>query len=78
MRGIVFRRLKQRSHETREGEKRTVFEVDEVGPSLRNAPAKVVKAASGASGGSRAASDATDDPWATPAPACGFSDEPPC
>ncbi|THJ37416.1 single-stranded DNA-binding protein, partial [Candidatus Frankia alpina] len=40
---IVVGRLKQRSYETREGEKRTVFEldVDEIGPSLRYATAKV-------------------------------------
>src|SRR5579862_3105929 len=45
MRVIVTGRLKQRSYETREGEKRTVFEieVDEVGPSLRNASAKVTR-----------------------------------
>ncbi len=45
MRVIVNGRLRQRSYETREGEKRTVYEieVDEVGPSLRNASAKVVK-----------------------------------
>jgi single-strand DNA-binding protein len=43
MRVIVCGRLKQRSYETKEGEKRTVYEieVDEVGPSLRNASAKV-------------------------------------
>src|SRR6266478_8556848 len=47
MRVIVQGRLKQRSYETREGEKRTVYEieVDEVGPSLRNATAKVNKTA---------------------------------
>src|ERR1700720_3032507 len=52
MRVIVSGRLRQRSYETREGEKRTVYEieVDEVGPSLRNASAKVVK--SNRSGGS--------------------------
>jgi single-strand DNA-binding protein len=46
MRAIVQGRLKQRSYETKEGEKRTVYEieVDEVGPSLRNASAKVTKA----------------------------------
>jgi single-strand DNA-binding protein len=40
---IVSGRLRQRSYETREGEKRTVYEVevDDVGPSLRNASAKV-------------------------------------
>ena len=45
MRVIVNGRLRQRSYETMEGEKRTVYEieVDEVGPSLRNASAKVVK-----------------------------------
>ncbi|TDC63318.1 single-stranded DNA-binding protein [Actinomadura sp. GC306] len=45
MRVIVQGRLQQRSYETREGEKRTVFEieVEEVGPSLRNATAKVNK-----------------------------------
>ena len=49
MRVIVQGRLKQRSYEDREGVKRTVFEldVDEVGPSLRNATAKVTKAGSG-------------------------------
>jgi single-strand DNA-binding protein len=45
MRVIVVGRLKQRSYETREGEKRTVYEIeaDEVGPSLKNATAKVNK-----------------------------------
>ena len=43
MRVIVTGRLRQRSYETKEGEKRTVYEVevDDVGPSLRNASAKV-------------------------------------
>lgn len=52
MRVIVAGRLKSRSYETREGEKRTVFEidVDEVGPSLKNATAKVTRASR--SGGS--------------------------
>src|SRR6202453_678209 len=47
MRVIVSGRLKQRSYETKEGEKRTVYEVevDDVGPSLRNASAKVNKVA---------------------------------
>ncbi|MFC9328358.1 single-stranded DNA-binding protein [Kitasatospora sp. NPDC057015] len=55
MRVIVQGRLRQRSYETKEGEKRTVFEVevDEVGPSLRSATAKVTRAnRSGAPGGS--------------------------
>ena len=45
MRVIVQGRLKQRSYETREGEKRTVYEIeaDEVGPSLKSATAKVNK-----------------------------------
>ncbi|MFD8706253.1 MULTISPECIES: single-stranded DNA-binding protein [unclassified Kitasatospora] len=54
MRVIVQGRLRQRSYETKEGEKRTVFEVevDEVGPSLRSATAKVTRAnRSGGPGG---------------------------
>ncbi|MEU5853961.1 single-stranded DNA-binding protein [Nocardiopsis dassonvillei] len=53
MRVIVQGRLKQRSYETREGEKRTVFEVDvdEVGPALRSATAKVTKAQRQGGGG---------------------------
>src|SRR4029079_6501446 len=90
MRVIVSGRLKQRSYETKEGEKRTVFEVevDEVGPSLRNATAKVNRGQRSGGGGagfgggsSSAGGGATDDPWATPAPSGGgggeFSDEPP-
>jgi single-strand DNA-binding protein len=52
MRVIVSGRLRQRSYETKEGEKRTVYEVevDEVGPSLRNASAKVSKVARSGSG----------------------------
>src|SRR5215831_15479971 len=58
---IVYGRLRQRSYETREGEKRTVYEieVDDVGPSMRNASAKVTKSnrssggfSGGGSGGS--------------------------
>ncbi|GFG73801.1 single-stranded DNA-binding protein [Mycobacterium botniense] len=86
---IVTGRLKQRSFETREGEKRTVVEVevDEVGPSLRYATAKVNKASrsGGGAGGARPASaapsaGAADDPWGS-APAAGSfgdtDDEPP-
>src|SRR5487761_778629 len=53
MRVIVSGRLRQRSYETKEGEKRTVYEVevDEVGPSLRNASAKVNKVARTGGGG---------------------------
>jgi single-strand DNA-binding protein len=64
MRVIVVGRLRQRSYETREGEKRTVYEVeaDEVGPSLRSASATVNRTArSGPAGGSQ-----PDEPWASP------------
>ena len=80
---IVTGKLKQRSYETREGEKRTVFEVevDDVGPALRNATAKVNRISrdggggggyGGASGGGNfgggGGAAAADDPWATPPP----------
>ncbi|MGH3751163.1 MAG: single-stranded DNA-binding protein [Pseudonocardiaceae bacterium] len=73
MRVIVSGRLRQRSFETREGEKRTVveMEVDEVGPSLRYATAKVNKAtrqggASGSGGyGSSGSPGPADDPWSS-------------
>jgi single-strand DNA-binding protein len=53
MRVIVQGRLRQRQYETKEGEKRTVYEieVDEVGPSLRNASAKVTKSSRSTGGG---------------------------
>ncbi len=53
MRVIVNGRLRQRQYETREGEKRTVYEVevDDVGPSLRNASAKVTKSNRSGGGG---------------------------
>ena len=53
MRVMVQGRLRQRSYETKEGEKRTVYEieVDEVGPSLRNASAKVTKSSRSTGGG---------------------------
>lgn len=73
---IVQGRLTQRSYETREGEKRTVveLEVDEIGPSLRFATAKVQRAARGGSSGTSSGgyqrpttqqvSQQQDDPWA--------------
>ena len=72
-------RLKQRSFETKEGEKRTVVELDvvEIGPSLKFATAKVTKATRSSSG--NGGSTSGDDAWAS-APAGGggdFSDEPP-
>jgi single-strand DNA-binding protein len=79
---IVTGRLKQRSYETREGEKRTVMEidVDDVGPVLRYATAKVNRVQrsgggfTGDNGGGGAAP--ADDPWSSAPPAGGF-DEPP-
>ncbi|MDY0908123.1 single-stranded DNA-binding protein [Microbacterium sp. CFBP9034] len=64
---IATGRLKQRSYETREGEKRTAIEleVDEIGPSLRYATAQVTRAAGGGGGGSRP-SQVADEPWSTP------------
>jgi len=90
---IVSGRLRQRSYETKEGEKRTVYEVevDDVGPSLRNASAKVNKMArngSGgpggpgggggggrSSGGGQGGGGSDSDPWASDSG--NFSDEPP-
>jgi single-strand DNA-binding protein len=93
MRVIVSGRLKQRSYETREGEKRTVYEieVDDVGPSLRNASAKVSRSSRASGGGGfggqsgqggqggygGSAGRAGDDPWAADPADSGFSDEPP-
>ena len=88
---IVSGRLKQRSFDTKEGEKRTVIEleVDEIGPSLRYATAKVTKASRGEGGGGGfgggggggfggpsggGGGGGASDPWSTPA---GPSDEPP-
>jgi single-strand DNA-binding protein len=53
MRVIVSGRLKSRSYETKEGEKRTIMEleVDEIGPSLKTATAKVTRAARNGGGG---------------------------
>jgi single-strand DNA-binding protein len=83
---IVTGRLKQRSYETKEGEKRTVMEVEveEIGPSLRYATAKVNKAGRGGGGGGGfgggsgggaprqqgGGREASDDPWGS-APGAG-------
>ncbi|MEU8246356.1 single-stranded DNA-binding protein [Nonomuraea sp. NPDC048916] len=71
MRVIVQGRLKQRSYETKEGEKRTVYEVevDEVGPSLRNATAKVNRTTRQGGGGGGFGGGPADDPWASATPA---------
>ena len=87
---IVTGRLVSRSYQDREGQNRTVFEVqvDEVGPSLRYATAKVTRTqrsgggnfGGGGFGGGQASSGPADDPWATPAAggaSGGYSDEPP-
>ena len=87
---IVTGRLKQRSFETKEGEKRTVMEVevDEIGPSLKYATAKVNKAGGfggGAPGGGSSrpqggGSESHDDPWGSAPGAGSFGggdDEPP-
>ncbi|HEY8456150.1 MAG TPA: single-stranded DNA-binding protein [Actinopolymorphaceae bacterium] len=93
MRVIVQGRLRQRSYETREGERRTVYEVevDEVGPSLRYASAKVTRTTRSQGGnfgddpwqsqpgGSRGGAPA-EDPWSGQPPAGqagGSYDEPP-
>jgi single-strand DNA-binding protein len=89
---IVSGRLKQRTYETKEGEKRTVFEVevDEIGPSLRYATAKVQKmtrssgGGGGFGGGAAGSAAGGEDPWASATPAGAtaggsgnFNDEPP-
>jgi single-strand DNA-binding protein len=76
MRVVVQGNLRSRQYETREGEKRTVFEiqVDEVGPSLRYATAKVTRTqrqggssyGGGQQGGGQGG-PSDNDPWATPA-----------
>ena len=82
MRVVVQGRLKSRQYETREGEKRTVFEieVEEVGPSLKYATAKVTRTQRSGGGGGYSGGGGQggqggygggqqqDDPWATPAP----------
>jgi single-strand DNA-binding protein len=88
---VATGRLRQRSFETREGEKRTVIEleVDEIGPSLRYATAKINRtqrgsssggfgSPSGSPSGSAGGGESADDPWSSvPAASGGFSDEPP-
>ena len=88
---IVSGRLKQRSFDTKEGEKRTVIEleVDEIGPSLRYATAKVNRAAGGSNGGGNngagrggntgGAPAAVNDPWGSSPVGTGgqYADEPP-
>jgi single-strand DNA-binding protein len=74
---IATGRLKQRSYETKEGEKRTSIEleVDEIGPSLRYATAQVTRTSSsregGVGGGARGGAAIPDEPWAASAPSDG-------
>jgi single-strand DNA-binding protein len=74
MRVVAQGRLKQRSYETKEGEKRTSMEleIDEIGPSLRYATAQVTRSSGGGGamgGGSRgAAAPIADEPWGAQAP----------
>ena len=74
MRVVVQGRLKSRQYETREGEKRTVFEIDveEVGPSLKYATAKVTRTTRSGGGGGFSGGGGQgggdNDPWATPSP----------
>lgn len=85
---VATGRLRQRSFETKEGEKRTTIEmeVEEIGPSLRYATAAITKQSSG--GGNRqvaaddqwaapAAGGQTQDPWATPGVSAPASDDVP-
>jgi single-strand DNA-binding protein len=86
MRVVASGRLKQRSYETREGEKRTSIEleVDEIGPSLRYATAQVTRApgggaggGAGGGGGSRGGNSnqqVADEPWGSPAQASSAGD----
>ena len=79
MRVVVQGRLRARTWETREGEKRTSFEIDveEIGPSLKFATAKVNRVSRGGGGGGFSGGGQggqggqsgapADDPWATPA-----------
>lgn len=69
MRVIVTGRIRQRSYETREGEKRTTIEldVDEIGPSLRYATAQVTRAAR-SQGGAAQTPAAESEQWATAQP----------
>lgn len=73
---IATGRLKQRSYETKEGEKRTSIEleVDEIGPSLRYATAQITRAAASPRDGGGAPRGASqgqvaEEPWAPSAPA---------
>ncbi|PSS43613.1 single-stranded DNA-binding protein [Arthrobacter woluwensis] len=84
MRVIVSGRLKSSTYETKEGEKRTVMEleVDEIGPSLKNATAKVTRTAARApkqsapAQGGWGSRQAQDDPWANQQADQGWGNDP--
>ena len=79
---VATGRLKQRSYETKEGEKRTSIEleVDEIGPSLRYATAQVTRAAGGGGsrggggGGGGSQGQVADEPWSASGPAAASGD----
>ena len=75
---IVSGRLRQRSYETKEGEKRTVYEVeaDEVGASLRSASAKVTRAARTSAAAGKPDAGGEADPWSGQGSG-EYTDEPP-
>lgn len=73
MRVVAQGRLRQRSYETREGEKRTTIEleIDEIGPSLRYATAQVTRIQGGGGGGAPrqavgGGAQKSEEPWSTP------------
>lgn len=71
LRVIVTGRLKSRSYETRDGQRRTVFEVDveDVGPSLRWATARVARSGGQSQQPQGQQSRQQGDPWASNGPA---------
>jgi single-strand DNA-binding protein len=82
MRVIAQGRLRQRSYEDREGQKRTTIEleIDEIGPSLRYATAQVVRAQSGgqrAGGAAATSAPAQQEPWSTPGSSSWPTQQPP-
>lgn len=77
MRVIVQGRLKSRSYETREGDRRTVFEIDveEVGPALRYASAKVTRN-SGAAGAGYSSGQPSGGGWSSQGGSGGYAAQP--
>lgn len=76
---VAVGRLKQRSYETKEGEKRTSIEleIEEIGPSLRYATAQVTRTSreggGGNAGGGQRGGQVANEPWAASAPASASS-----